>query len=200
MSDKTLAELAQQYDVHPTQIADWKSQLLERAAHVFGEAGAVSSEPDLKTLHAKIGQLTLENDFLESALTKAGLAGRKTMIDRTHDLPATRQCQVLDLARSTIYYQPVPTSPDDLALMRRMDELHLEHPFAGSRMLRDLLRLAGCHKIGRKRVRGLMKKMGIEAPYHKPSTSRRHAAHPVYPYLLRGMRYREKNIKHKNSV
>ena len=75
--DKTLAELAQQFDVHPNQITDWKTQLMERSAHVFGETNARSSEPDLKTLHAKIGQLTLENDFLEHALTKAGLLSAK---------------------------------------------------------------------------------------------------------------------------
>jgi len=72
--DKTLAELAQQFDIHPNQITDWRGQLLERAAHVFGDgAGKAEAEPDLQVLHAKIGQLTLENDFLESALTKAGL-------------------------------------------------------------------------------------------------------------------------------
>ncbi len=75
--DKTLAELAQQYDVHPNQITDWKSQLMERSSQVFGDATATAPEPDLKTLHAKIGQLTLENDFLESALTKAGLLSAK---------------------------------------------------------------------------------------------------------------------------
>ena len=108
------------------------------------------------------------------------------MIDRTHDLPLTRQCQILELARSTAYYKPVPASAEDLALMRRMDELHLEHPFAGSRMLRDLLRKEG-YPVNRKRVRRLMKKMGIEALYRKPNTSARHAAHPVYPYLLRNL-------------
>jgi len=106
------------------------------------------------------------------------------MIDRTHDLPVARQCQILSLARSTAYYQPQEISETDLALMRRIDELHLEYPFAGSRMLRDLLRLEG-HRAGRRHVGTLMGKMGIEAIYKKPNTSKRHAAHPVYPYLLR---------------
>jgi len=108
------------------------------------------------------------------------------MIDRTHDLPVTRQCQILELARSTAYYEAVPTSAEDLALMRRIDELHLAHPFAGSRMLRDLLRQEG-REVGRKHVRTLMKKMGIEALYQKPNTSKRHPAHRIYPYLLRDL-------------
>lgn len=114
------------------------------------------------------------------------------MIDRTHDLPVVRQCELLEVARSTAYYTPAPTSPADLALMRRIDELHLEYPFAGSRMLRDMLRREG-HVIGRKHVSTLMKKMGIEALYRKPNTSRRHAAHPVYPYLLRNLKIERPN-------
>jgi len=108
------------------------------------------------------------------------------MIDRTHELPVTRQCQILELARSTAYYAPVPISSEDLALMRRIDELHMAHPFAGSRMLRDLLRKEG-YQVGRKHVRTLMNRMGIEALYRKPNTSKRHAAHPIYPYLLRDL-------------
>jgi putative transposase len=114
------------------------------------------------------------------------------MIDRTHDLPVTRQCQILKLARSTAYYRPQSTSGTDLLLMRRIDELHLEYPFAGSRMLRDMLRREG-QQIGRKHVRTLMKKMGIEALYRKPNTSQRHAAHPIYPYLLRNLKIDRSN-------
>ena len=106
------------------------------------------------------------------------------MINRTHALPVVRQCRLLALSRSTAYYEPRPVSAVDLALMRRIDELHLQYPFAGARMLRDLLRQEG-HAIGRRHVATLMRRMGIEAVYRKPCTSQRHPAHPVYPYLLR---------------
>lgn len=108
------------------------------------------------------------------------------MIDRTHDLPVVRQCEILALSRSSVYYLPRPVPPQDLALMRRIDELHLNFPFAGARMLRDLLRLEGFH-VGRQRVARLMRQMGMEALYRKPNTSRRHPAHPVFPYLLRDL-------------
>ena len=106
------------------------------------------------------------------------------MIDREHELPVIRQCQLLNLARSTAYYREQEEDEGNLALMRRIDELHLECPYAGSRMLRDMLKLEG-HAVGRKRVRRLMRLMGIQAIYQKPKTTKRHAAHPVYPYLLR---------------
>ena len=102
------------------------------------------------------------------------------MIDRNHKLALTKQAALLGLSRGSVYYEPAPVPAADLALMRRIDELHLELPFAGSRMLRDLLRREG-HQIGRKHVSSLMRKMGIEALYQKPKTSRRHPAHPVFP-------------------
>ena len=108
------------------------------------------------------------------------------MIDGGHDLSIMRQAQLLELSRSAVYYRPQPTSAADLALMRRIDELHLEHPFAGARMLRDLLRQEG-YTIGRKHVATLMRTMGIEALYRKANTSRRHPEHRIYPYLLRGL-------------
>ena len=108
------------------------------------------------------------------------------MITPTHALSIVRQCQLLALSRSTAYYQPTPVSAAELALMRRIDALHLDHPFAGARMLRDLLRRAG-HAIGRRHVSTLMTRMGITALYRKPHTSARHPAHPVYPYRLRNV-------------
>jgi putative transposase len=108
------------------------------------------------------------------------------MIDRTHDLPITRQAGVLNISRGSVYYLPRPVSETDLAIMRRLDRLHLEHPFAGSRMLRGLLAAEGC-KIGRRHVRTLMRRMGIEALYRRPRTTKPEPGHKIYPYLLRGM-------------
>jgi putative transposase len=114
------------------------------------------------------------------------------MIDRNHKLPVKQQCKILQLARSTAYYQPEPTSSEDLALMRRIDELHLKFPFAGSRMLSRILKREGL-AIGRRRVATLMKLMNIHALYRKPNTSKRHAKHPVYPYLLRTLSITQSN-------
>ena len=108
------------------------------------------------------------------------------MIDRTHCLPIRGQAEVLGIARSTVYALPRPMPECDLQLMKRIDRLHLEMPFAGSRMLRDLLAQDGL-KVGRKHVATLMKRMGIEALYRKPHTTRKHPQHRVYPYLLRGL-------------
>jgi putative transposase len=106
------------------------------------------------------------------------------MIDRSHDLPLARQAEALGISRGSIYYQPQPVSAADLAVMRRMDELHLDFPFAGSRMLRDLLVAEG-FTIGRRHVSTLMKRMGLEALYRKPNTSKPAPGHKIYPYLLR---------------
>ena len=108
------------------------------------------------------------------------------MIDRSHPLPITKQAKGLGISRGSVYYLPRPVPAADLAIMRRMDELHLEFPFAGSRMLRDLLNQEGIG-IGRRHVSTLMKRMGLEALYRKPSTSKPTPGHKIYPYLLRGM-------------
>ena len=114
------------------------------------------------------------------------------MIDRNHDLPVVRQAKVLNLARSTVYYQPRPVSAETLALMRRLDELHLDYPFAGARMLALLLQREGV-AISRRRVSTLMKRMGIEAIYRRPNTSKPAPGHKIYPYLLRGLKVERPN-------
>lgn len=106
------------------------------------------------------------------------------MIDRDHGLSIARQAELVGISRGTVYYLPRPVSVDDLALMRRIDELHLEYPWAGARRLRDWLQREG-HAVGRKRVRTLMRRMVIEPLYRKPNTSKRHPGHKIYPYLLR---------------
>ena len=106
------------------------------------------------------------------------------MINPEHKLSLTRQAQLLQLSRASLYYEPVAASQADLELMRRLDELHLEWPFLGSRMLRDILRLEGI-RVGRRHVATLMRTMGIAALYRRSNTSRRHPRHAIYPYLLR---------------
>jgi putative transposase len=122
------------------------------------------------------------------------------MIDPEHDFPIKQQAEVLGISRSTVYYEPRPISDEDLWLMRRLDELHLNYPFAGSRMLRGLLWQQGLElsphgprpvrggpEVGRRHIKTLMRRMGVEAIYRRPNTSKPAPGHRIYPYLLRGL-------------
>jgi putative transposase len=114
------------------------------------------------------------------------------MIDRQHQLPITRQAELLGMSRSSVYYLPRPVSEADLALMRCIDELHLEHPFMGARMLRRMLVRQGL-KVGRRHVSTLMQRMGVEALCPQPGTSKAHPGHKIYPYLLRKLAITQSN-------
>jgi putative transposase len=122
------------------------------------------------------------------------MAERKAMMDATHALPISRQAQLAGISRGSVYYVPKSVGAADLALMRRLDEIHLEHPFMGARMLRDQLNREG-FDVGRKHVGTLMQRMGMAALYRKPGTSTKHPGHDVYPYLLR-----ELTINRANQV
>src|SRR6201989_1699846 len=132
------------------------------------------------------GSADRRDQFFRGRAHQGGVAERKAMIDRGHDLPISKQAEVLRISRGSVYYLPRPVPEADLAIMRRLDRLHLEFPFAGSRMLRGLLAAEGC-KIGRRHVKTLMQRMGIEALYRRPRTTKPEPGHKIYPYLLRGI-------------
>jgi len=159
--EKTVAEIAARHPVHPNQVTTWKTQALENLTKSFGgTALADDGKEQIKELHEKIGQLTMERDFLSNALGK--------------------------LSRSNVYYVPRPLSERDLALMRRIDELHLQWPFYGSRKLTIELTNEG-FTVGRRHVRTLLQRMGIEASDRKPRTRLAARGAYVYPYLLGGL-------------
>ena len=114
------------------------------------------------------------------------------MIDKKDSLPVTRQCEILELSRSGVYYNPVPLRARELEIMRQIDEIHLLYPFYGSRNIRNELWGKG-YNIGRDHVRRLMRRMGIEALYVKPRLSISHPEHIKYPYLLRGLEITKAN-------
>jgi putative transposase len=114
------------------------------------------------------------------------MSERRAQIHTAHELPKTRRCELLDMARSSAYYRPEPVSEEDLALMRLLDEMHLQWPFYGSRRLRDELAEHG-HTVNRKRVQRLMRQMDLRALYPRQRTSQPGKGHKIYPYLLRDL-------------
>ncbi|MDI6817237.1 MAG: IS3 family transposase [Actinomycetota bacterium] len=190
--EQTLVELSQRFGIHQNLITKWKKQLLDNAQELFADGARHEGQVDVKELHAKIGELTMVNDFLSGSARAHRRSERKEMIDRAHELPLTKQCKILNLSRSSIYYNPAQISEKDLRLMREIDDIHLKYPFYGSRRIRNELWDRG-YRVGRGHVGTLMKKMGIEALYPKPRTSKPNPAHKVYPYLLRSLSITQAN-------
>ncbi|WP_406707721.1 IS3 family transposase [Tritonibacter mobilis] len=186
--DKTVQEIAAKHQLHPNQVSTWKRQAIEGMADVFsGGKQSGPTEAEVKELHAKIGRLAVENDFLSEGLKKVSPAKKRSMVQRDHPkLSISQQCKLVSLSRSAFYYTPVGIDADTLEMMKEIDRVFTKYPFFGSRQIAAYLRREGT-VVGRHRVRRLMAKMGLEAIYKRPRTSQRHPQHPVYPYLLRKM-------------
>ena len=187
--DKTIQEIATRHKIHPNQVSAWKQRAVGGMKEVFKkgvERSRGDHEGEIRELHTKIGELTVERIFGQRAQV-VSREKRRAMIRRDHpELSLSRQCRLLSISRSSVYRTPKGASADDLALMRRIDELFLTYPFYGShQMVRHLWRDGV--RVGRHRVRRLMRVMGLEAIYQAPRTTTRHPQHRVYPYLLKGL-------------
>ena len=185
----TVQAIASRYEVHPNQVSAWKRQAVEGLGEVFSLPGSKRGgehEATIRELHAKIGELTVGAGFFSARVGALSRPERAAMIDRCCALPLSRQCGLLGVSRSSQYYEPLGESAANLALMARLDELHLEHPFYGSRQMARHLRREGV-VAGRHRVRRLMRLMDMEAIYRRPRTSTGNPEHRVYPYLLRDL-------------
>jgi len=195
--EKAVTEISSKYGIHPNQVGKWKKEALERLPELFNgkikkrERAADELQAEL---YQQIGQLKVELDWLKK-ISVAGVEEKRLLIDK-HNLkiPLIRQCNLLDLARSTCYYQSCRDDSYNELIMRLIDEEYTRHPFRGREQMTDWLRSIG-YPVNHKRVGRLMQKMGIQAIYPKRKTSIPNKGHKVFPYLSGGMR-----IEYPNQV
>jgi putative transposase len=186
---KTANEIASEYGVHPTQIAQWEKQVLEELPDIFSsrrQKGAQEEEALKAALYQQIGQLKVELDWLKKKLSGFALEKRPLLEPACPAISITRQCELVGLARSSYYYQAAGESEDNVQLMRLLEEQYTRTPFYGIKRMTAWLQTQG-YAVNHKRVARLMHIMGLEAIYPKPHLSQSGATQQKYPYLLRGL-------------
>jgi putative transposase len=195
--NKTLNELASEYNLHPNQISGWKKQLQEEGSRVFSQStGRKQREQGAREaeLYEQIGRLKMELEWLKKKWS-GSVEMRRAMIESVHPtLSIRRQCELIGLNRATYYHQPVGETPFNLRLMPMIDEEYTRAPFYGYRKMTARLKQRG-YAVNRKRVARLMGKMGLQAIYPRPRRFTPDQEHKKYPYLLRGL-----TITHPNQV
>ena len=197
--ERTFAQIAAEYGMHVNMLRKWKAQAVERLPSVFGnESRAVhdleaAHESEREALYAQIGRLTTQLAWLPKYLAStSSRSERLAMVERENaELPLTTQAELLGLSRASLYYVPVPPSPEELYIKRRIDEIYTAHPFYGSRKILAVLRRE--MTINRKAVQRHMREMGLAAIYPGPNLSKRAQQHAVFPYLLRGVAITQPN-------
>jgi putative transposase len=193
--ERTLNQLASQYHVHPVQIGQWRKAAIEQMAELFvdGRKRKVrDSEVEQEALFEEIGRLKMELDWLKKKLV-CSIEDRRPLVELAHPrLSMRRQCELLGVNRTSLYYQPVGESEENLLLMRLLDEQYTRTPFYGRRRMTVWLQSQG-YEVNPKRVARLMERMGIEALYPKPKLSQPGDGHKIYPYLLAGVEMNRAN-------
>ena len=185
---KTVLQLAREYTVDPTQVTQWRATIRDHLPELFepGQPWTEEQEQLIAQLHQKIGQLTVDLDWLKKVQTTEALTCLQELVSPEPKISVRHQCELLELCRNSFYYQCRTEMAENLLLMRWLDALHLAYPVYGSRKLTVLLGQEGM-AVNRKRVVRLLRVMGIEAIYAKPQTSLPEPGHQIYPYLLRDL-------------
>jgi putative transposase len=193
--EKTLNEVASQYEILPKNLQNWKKQFLENMSLAFDKSAVVKEykneieelQKSNDNLAKKVGNLTIEKEFLEGKLKSlVSSKGRKTFVDTEHNLSLNKQCKLLGIAKSSLYYEPVKeySSEHELALLNLINEIYSEFPYYGTRRMVTALENMG-YSVGRKLVKSMMRYMGIHAIYPTKKTTIPNKEHPKYPYLLK---------------
>lgn len=188
--DLSMAQISSQYNVHVTQIRAWKAQALEALQNGFdNKSDKIKQQNEILVdkLYSQIGQLTIECEWLKKNLSNLSFEQRKIMIDKTERISLRRQCALLNIAKSTIYYKQRPiVTEEELAIINKIDEIYTAHPYFGTRRMKKELLDYGIDVV-RDFIRKAHNILGIGAIYPKINLSKRNHQHKVYPYLLRNL-------------